>query len=1159
MLFLQKFFRNVIAGLKKPAAFAGLALLCLPSVRATDDLYQNIQDSSYTIPGNPPPIIDATNFENDHLFSVSYSTYQTMTALPYEFKNVVNYTNGENGTMTFNSPLSTNGFIFLNTYGLVAKFNTWRPALNNSFPAGTFFNQGTIRVDSLLDGNNIFSFGNFQFYILTSRGQCLITATNIINPGNIIVGAEGQIQMTGQNVDLSRGIFAVESTLNANQGVIGSALLNNVNFASSGVVGLDTNADWNPGIDLGSNFALSSFFALPPYYLYLTNSTAYFDVNGLGTSNVVYRSVFVENDNPAVPYNVYIDAPNAINLGFEGGAAHVEWQGAVIDPATGGTTTNYLYLTDNYRRGASTNVAVIGGVPDNFSFVSSTTPLLVGPTPAGFSNVFSTLNISNRYAYMNGQIQASSVSTNVSDTNPHGSLTNLPGRILINASQELNLENAFIGGQDYLALTATNQFDGSGGARISSPYSDFNLGVTNGQMVISNLISGSLPNWSGSIQAWSTRWVEVDATTGVTNDFRVLLVGSRLQPTATPWVQNFKLHGATNLVISDALNVYASMSIDAQSLTLSTNGVGNGATSVDGELNWLGTTTLGPLQFPNLLRLTNNGAIRAPNLAQFIGRSNSASFGPGLPAVKATGKLSELIGANVKKGNLVIIGSKQYVFVNTLTNKLANQVKIGLNFDASMNNLIAAINGAAGAGTKYSKVTTSNAIVHASALVGHAFTVTAATAGVVGNSILTWTTSTNLTWNSHNFLYGGTDAMAATTNYTALTVPLDAFINSGLVADQGTTLSANNFLNTGVISNGVGSFSAKTLTTTLTNGAIFAGGNISLTADTLLISNQWLQCLSLTLSPTNLIDAGLTNGNFWTVGRYDGTGGQGFALTTKPPTGDLLGTTITNICPGPNKAILNTWAGTNRGVSVLGFSNNMALGHLVLNMSPTGAVSRINFTGVGVSNALYVDLIEFTGFLTNGIYSSFEFTNWLNINTNLVIYYGDARINDVTVAEAIDKASLFSGKNHGRLRWVPAYTGYYSSVPFVSGGVTNLVNAGLAQSADMDSNGDGTYNASDPNAFFTPDQVNLSISFTNVPPLLPMLTWNSIPGATNYIYYNTNSPSGPWLLLTNYISPVPYLAYPSAPKPLSLVDYGAAGGPPRFYGVRVDAWLTYPF
>jgi hypothetical protein len=904
-------------------------------------------------------------------------------------------------------------------------------------------------------------------------------------------------------------------------------------------------------------------------YLDLTNSTSYFDVRTNG-GVTIYRSVFVENDSPQAPYNVYIDNPNTVNLGFESGAAHVEWVGSTVDPASGNTLTSYLYLTDNYVYGASTNNFVFNGVPENFTFLTSPTPLLVSPIPAGFlNNVFSFENISNPYAYMNGNIMSSSVSTNISATNPHGGVTNLPGRFQITANQELSLDQAIIGGQNYLSLTATNQFNGSRGAQISSPYSDINLGVTNGFMTISNLLMAGIANWSGNIQAWSTRWVEVDTVNNVTNDFRVLIVGSQLQPTSVPWVQNLKLHATTNLVISDTLNVYSSMSIDSQSLTLTTNGVGVGASSLDGELNWIGNGVFGPTQLPNLRALTNNGAIRASNLAQFIGKANlvSNTVTPGTPAVTATGKLSEWAGANVKKNAGVTIGTNQYVFVQRLNNKVPNQIKIASTFNGSMNNLIAAINHSAGAGTVYSKPTPANPLVIASPLVttgsltNHAFVLTAVTNGMAGNSIVTTTTSTNLSWHGHGALFGGLNATPAVTNTTVtpIPVPYDAFINSGLLADQGTILSANNFVSSGTISNGVGAFTATCQTATLTNGQMLAGGNVAITTGSLLVSNLNLQCLSLTLTATNLTDAGLTNGNFWTVGRTNGSGGQGFAMTIKPPTGDFLGTTITNVCPGPNKTIVNTWPGTNCGVSVLGFTNNVAIGHLYLTTPGNG--SKIIISGpAGTTNcALYVDLLELDGALTNGLYNSFEFTNWLDIKPNLTVYFAQALINGISVAERINTATTTSGKNHGRLLWVPEYVGYYSSAAFVSGGVTNLVNAALAQSPDMDSNGNGIMNAYDPSAFFTPDQINLlTPTLINVPPVSLLLTWNSIPLATNSVYYSTNS-GGIWQLLTSFVSPTPYLAYPSAPKPVSVVDTNGFVGPSRLYRVSVDPWLTYPF
>jgi hypothetical protein len=102
-------------------------------------------------------------------------------------------------------------------------------------------------------------------------------------------------------------------------------------------------------------------------------------------------------------------------------------------------------------------------------------------------------------------------------------------------------------------------------------------------------------------------------------------------------------------------------------------------------------------------------------------------------------------------------------------------------------------------------------------------------------------------------------------------------------------------------------------------------------------------------------------------------------------------------------------------------------------------------------------------------------------------------VDGVSVAEKINEASVYSGENGGsvsngvvvrpgRLRWVPAYAGYFSSTNFVVDGVTNTYNAALAQSPDIDSNGNGLANAYDPSPFFTPQQLNFSLALTNGTP-----------------------------------------------------------------------------
>ena len=333
----------------------------------------------------------------------------------------------------------------------------------------------------------------------------------------------------------------------------------------------------------------------------------------------------------------------------------------------------------------------------------------------------------------------------------------------------MNLELAQITQPDYLSLQSPNQFDGNAGARIAAPFSDLNLGVTNGYLTITNLLPQSFPVWCGTIQAWSTRWLVLTTNTvdginffTVTNDFRVEIVASQLTPTTVAQVQDLILHATNSVIISDAFNVMRTLSIDAQNLTLTTNGCGNGATSFDGELNLEPPNILWPSSLPNLRKLTNNGAIRTGNLAQFgsatpVYITNST---PATPAVAATGTLSEVgTSGNVAANNGVTIGTNYtytYTFVNTITNTAPNQVKIAATFDGSMSNLIAAINHAAGSGTSYSTNTPANTWVTAGLLTSHAFTVTARTNGSSGNSIVTTnsTATTNLTWNGLGNTFG---------------------------------------------------------------------------------------------------------------------------------------------------------------------------------------------------------------------------------------------------------------------------------------------------------------------------------------------------------------------------------------------------------------------
>lgn len=126
-------------------------------------------------------------------------------------------------------------------------------------------------------------------------------------------------------------------------------------------------------------------------------------------------------------------------------------------------------------------------------------------------------------------------------------------------------------------------------------------------------------------------------------------------------------------------------------------------------------------------------------------------------AVAATGTLT--FSGTAANNETVTIGSRTYTFKTTLTaSTTANEVLIGANNTASRNNLIAAINGDAGAGTTYGSQTAPHIDVTAAAgATGTAVVVTARKAGTGAHSVALTDTMTNAAWGGV-FLAGGVGA-----------------------------------------------------------------------------------------------------------------------------------------------------------------------------------------------------------------------------------------------------------------------------------------------------------------------------------------------------------------------------------------------------------------
>jgi hypothetical protein len=220
-----------------------------------------------------------------------------------------------------------------------------------------------------------------------------------------------------------------------------------------------------------------------------------------------------------------------------------------------------------------------------------------------------------------------------------------------------------------------------------------------------------------------------------------------------------------------------------------------------------------------------------------------------------------------------------------------------------------------------------------------------------------------------------------------------------------------------------------------------------------------------------------------------------------------------------------------------GYHNNAALGRLILDGGDVdgGDDSVFEFEGVDASNALYVDHLELRNGTTN---RSGNYFPGIGIATNMRIYYAEATINGVSIAEKLNHA------NGDRLRWVAGYAGFYSSTNFVyPDGTTNQFNAALVRSTSLDSDGDGQVNYFDATPVFLPSQFAFRVALTNGPLGQHVLSWKSVPGAPNTVEYTTNLTAPTWLRLTNFVS---------GPAVDRVSVLAAPDQKTRFYRVRVD-------
>lgn len=608
------------------SGFLALALAPLSQGQPTGSYINN-----GTIITNIPPAIDATNFVNNGIFDIALNAILTnsigafgsiaiLNAQPaLDFSDVLFYTN--RGIMSCDT-----GFLF----------NTQPSGTGTPHRAAVFGNSNLGQIDAGSANSPITS---ASVFFLGNLPQLTVSATNVVNTGVLDVGVNGLLTVDGETLNLSRGILNIEGLSSFSTiftgGLFFGASFNFGIFPNYWGDGLETNAI------LASSFTLSNastsfhkvtntLFQAGFVQVAPANAQGFANINFIDVSNITYQLVIVGNANTNVGIDCRFEFAST-NIGGPGpdfAVPIIQWSSTTTNNL-GVITSNALYLADGF--GAFTNLQVVTNgfsqntspqlIPFNYTFSESFPGYNLLPTGNSLYDptIIPFLPETNAYTAYGVNVQA--VTFQPDPTVPGQTVTNVPGRIVINADKYLDLTRATLSGPNYLNLVSTNHFVGCTNAQITSPFMDINLGSTNGQMGISNLVAPYIPRLNGPIDMYSARWTNIIA--GVTNRFHVLFVASDLAPTALPQVMNLTLR-STNVVISDILNVASSLLINARNVTISSNSPGSPEPT--GQLNTFTPDIIWTNSFPILQNVTNWGSISMSNTVYFLGARQSPYY-----------------------------------------------------------------------------------------------------------------------------------------------------------------------------------------------------------------------------------------------------------------------------------------------------------------------------------------------------------------------------------------------------------------------------------------------------------------------------------------------------------------------------------------------------
>ncbi len=393
------------------------------------------------------------------------------------------------------------------------------------------------------------------------------------------------------------------------------------------------------------------------------------------------------------------------------------------------------------------------------------------------------------------------------------------------------------------------------------------------------------------------------------------------------------------------------------------------------------------------------------------------------------------------------------------------------------------------------------------------------------------------------------------------TDPFDSFVNRGSIIAFGTEISAKYFENTGDIvssnnytisglSSGLfattdcfgrpftssvaesteGAITINAETAKIDGGAFSTDGDVQFIGSVFKINNHSAVAGGrLVLDVSDVVtDSGGDSHNLWQVS-------NGIFMGASHPGGDLLATEIQTTAANLT-FIENSWSSEDRGATVDGFTDNAAIGRLVIR---GGAGSKFEFLPGAPNSALYVDVLQLDGAQAASIR---DFTNRVQIGMN--VYYGN--IESTNASLTAERLNMILGTNAPyNFIWVSSWAGPNSGVdvPLTPDGPVQRFNRALRESPNIDSDGDGLPNLFDPFPF-PPQAFGITGITLNNQANVVSFGFSAQSAGTYVIEYTTNLAAPKWLPLTQL------LQNNAGGGVMSFTDQLNAGDPQRYYRVR---------